>query len=379
MYRKHAPPYCQRCLATFANEEQLKEHAQAEVPCTVQKGAIRHKGITPQQLKELKSRKRPNKDVGRTEEDRWVEMYTLLFPDIPRDRIPSPCEFLWPMTPLSLRLLTTSSDCDLKSHEGLPNVDAFLTRLLDGGDLHTRIARQLEERLRLIPGAQSNFAQVQLPDIIRSCIREELRNLQQQLLAGQESSFTSGTQVEPPAGGVDGPDSHGTAQAGSQFSSIPLPPEAPMPQEQRIPDVVLLDNNPDPWLPPQGHAHLDAIFRETHFPDPLAEGVDDFTETTDSNSNNSNNHSRHLVPTAAAFSATGWPSAMLAGPPMLSPGLLSEPLSFDGFQFAETGPASLHGTLANMPNSTFLFTQEDKSGNPAAGDATGHQMDQYRY
>lgn len=100
MYRKHAPPYCQRCHVTFADEKGLEEHAQAEIPCIVRKGPLSHQGITPEQRTRLKSRKKVNRDANQTEEERWVELYSLLFPEVPKDQIPSPCE--WWLLPLPL-------------------------------------------------------------------------------------------------------------------------------------------------------------------------------------------------------------------------------------------------------------------------------------
>lgn len=78
-------------------------------------------------------------------------------------------------------------DYDLKSYEELltPTIAAAFRQLLDE-DLPNRIASQLEERLGLIPGAQSNFVQAQLPDIIRNCIQEALDSVPPQLLARDE-------------------------------------------------------------------------------------------------------------------------------------------------------------------------------------------------
>jgi hypothetical protein len=257
-------------------------------------------------------------------------------------------------------------DYDFKSYENLlsPNMAAAFRQLLDE-DLPTRIARQLEDRLRLIPGAQSNFVQAQLPDMIRTCIQEALSNVPPQLLAGDEPTPLRESQLDPPAGTAKGPDSHGTAQIGSQFASIAPPQETPVPSEQDLPEVTLPSHS-QLWVPIPDQLDLGAIFGEDYFPNPLAETADGLRESNNSQS----------FPTATAFTTIGFPSAMLAGTPVPSPSLLPD-LSFDRFDFAGAGTLSFHGALGNMPNSAFLFTQEDKPS--SNGNVAGHQLDQYTY
>jgi len=50
-------------------------------------------GVTPQVYEKLRSKKKTQRD--QTEEDRWREIYKLLFP---KEMIPSPCEFLYSLT-----------------------------------------------------------------------------------------------------------------------------------------------------------------------------------------------------------------------------------------------------------------------------------------
>ncbi|OIW23839.1 hypothetical protein CONLIGDRAFT_111396 [Coniochaeta ligniaria NRRL 30616] len=344
VYRKHAPPYCQRCHITFADEKGLEEHLQAETPCTVRKGRLSHQGITPEQRTRLKSRKKVNRDANQTEEDRWIELYSLLFPEVPKEQIPSPYY-------------------DLKSYEELltPTIAAAFRQLLDE-DLPNRIARQLEERLRLVPGAQSNFVQAQLPDIIRNCIQEALDSVPPQLLARDEPTPSPETQVDPPASLANAPDSHNTAQIGSQFASMEPAQEIYRTHGESMPEVTLPDNV-HAWVPSQDH--LGAIFSETYFPNPLAESPDGLMGT----------NNRQSFPVATAFTTIGFPSAMLAGTPVISPTLPE--MSFDGLDFTDSGYDTFRGTLASMHNTSFLFTQDEKSS--PNGNAAGHQYDQYTY
>ena len=50
-----------------------------------------HEGFTKDQEKRLRSRKKTNADM--TDEDKWCEIYMILFPDDGENAIPSPCKF----------------------------------------------------------------------------------------------------------------------------------------------------------------------------------------------------------------------------------------------------------------------------------------------
>ncbi|KAH8889025.1 hypothetical protein GQ53DRAFT_843119 [Thozetella sp. PMI_491] len=87
LYRNHIMPlYCQRCWVIFDTEAQLDSHKllpRAEM-CEVRPGQPLD-GITPAQVKELKSRKKRSR--CQTEASRWRDIYRLLFPG---DQVPSP-------------------------------------------------------------------------------------------------------------------------------------------------------------------------------------------------------------------------------------------------------------------------------------------------
>ncbi|KAH8895961.1 hypothetical protein GQ53DRAFT_838856 [Thozetella sp. PMI_491] len=83
IYRCHRHLYCPRCKVIFENKPQLDLHVEAsrEDICDVRPG--RPPGITPEQERQLRSKKRPA--GGRSEEEKWRNIYALLFPneDIP--------------------------------------------------------------------------------------------------------------------------------------------------------------------------------------------------------------------------------------------------------------------------------------------------------
>jgi hypothetical protein len=87
LYRNHrTAPFCKR----FETDELLDSHetVAAALICEILPGQP-PEGITPKQVTELKSKAKlhPNQ----TEEDRWKEIFKLLFPG--KD-VPSPCKLL---------------------------------------------------------------------------------------------------------------------------------------------------------------------------------------------------------------------------------------------------------------------------------------------
>ena len=95
LYRCHQMVrHCRRCWKTFKAQTQLDSHmtvAAADI-CEVQ--PVRTpEGITPDQEKRLRSRKKTS--PTQSDEDRWKDIYRLLFPN---EEIPSPCKtFIVPL------------------------------------------------------------------------------------------------------------------------------------------------------------------------------------------------------------------------------------------------------------------------------------------
>lgn len=55
----------------------------------MQQNRIPHEGFTKDQEKKLRSRKKAQPNM--TDEDKWVEIYMILFPDDDPDSVPTPC------------------------------------------------------------------------------------------------------------------------------------------------------------------------------------------------------------------------------------------------------------------------------------------------
>ncbi|KAH6855545.1 hypothetical protein B0I37DRAFT_411529 [Chaetomium sp. MPI-CAGE-AT-0009] len=89
LYRRHALPIqCPRCWDTFKEDSQLQSHLQQDPPCSVRRNRTLHEGFTKDQERRLRSRKKTHADM--TDEDKWREIYMILFPDDEQDAIPSP-------------------------------------------------------------------------------------------------------------------------------------------------------------------------------------------------------------------------------------------------------------------------------------------------
>jgi hypothetical protein len=81
--------HCERCWQTFNNQQKLKAHITVDATeiCQVTPGQ-QPDGLTPEMERKLRSRKKAHRD--QTDDDRWKEMYRLLFPN---EVVPSPCKF----------------------------------------------------------------------------------------------------------------------------------------------------------------------------------------------------------------------------------------------------------------------------------------------
>jgi hypothetical protein len=87
IYRCHqTPAHCKRCWATFKSQQQLDAHitVASEDICEVRQGPA-PEGITPAIERQLRSRKKAHRN--QSDEDRWRDIYKILFPN---SEVPSP-------------------------------------------------------------------------------------------------------------------------------------------------------------------------------------------------------------------------------------------------------------------------------------------------
>ncbi|KAL3301684.1 Nicotinate-nucleotide diphosphorylase [Colletotrichum asianum] len=86
LHRTHRQkPNCPRCRTTFSAEAEVREHLKSQSLCEVLEG-VSVEGFDEVQEKQLKSKKRGR--VVKSEQDKWREIYRILFPD--SSEIPDP-------------------------------------------------------------------------------------------------------------------------------------------------------------------------------------------------------------------------------------------------------------------------------------------------
>lgn len=89
LYRAHCQSiYCPRCYGTFDAESDLANHLRS-AQCSVNEPQP-IEGIDRETLKVLRKRS----PAFRLEEDKWRDVYLLLFPEVEEEDIPSPCAYL---------------------------------------------------------------------------------------------------------------------------------------------------------------------------------------------------------------------------------------------------------------------------------------------
>ncbi|KAF5695777.1 hypothetical protein FDENT_83 [Fusarium denticulatum] len=84
LYRRHILPKfrCNRCRQDFKSAFNLNEHQRADNICQRQNEDLAEEGINKEQERLLRVRKRNNgKSRQVAEEEKWVDMYKILFPD----------------------------------------------------------------------------------------------------------------------------------------------------------------------------------------------------------------------------------------------------------------------------------------------------------
>ncbi|KAK3346466.1 hypothetical protein B0T25DRAFT_279112 [Lasiosphaeria hispida] len=155
IYRRHQrPPFrCTRCLDAFDDEDKLTEHLRADPPCDIKTEPPEEETIYISKTQELALRKRKREVL---EEERWFNVFRILFPNFPAGQLPSPYhETLFQEQPANPA-----------------NLDEFRAFLLQ--ELPSRIASGVNEHLRIQPpGAQ---IERDMTELIRSTMQEVMED-----------------------------------------------------------------------------------------------------------------------------------------------------------------------------------------------------------
>jgi hypothetical protein len=86
LYRHHRIFPCQRCKTLFNDQQEVNDHLKEPKGCELLE-VVQHDGITNEIVEKLRSKKKAHRD--QSEEDRWKEIYQILFPG---EMVPSPCK-----------------------------------------------------------------------------------------------------------------------------------------------------------------------------------------------------------------------------------------------------------------------------------------------
>ncbi|KAL2024336.1 hypothetical protein VTK56DRAFT_8818 [Thermocarpiscus australiensis] len=148
VYRNHSmrslKNCCLRCFEHFDKPESLKSHQRAEVSCKLKQKS--EDTITEEQEKLLRARSKPHS----SEEEKWKEMYRILFPD---ETVPSP--YFDPDSEASPKTqrsrFKSMEECKEFLRTELPRlvrpvVEQFVDRLLE--DIQTKVNQKTAEIVR---------------------------------------------------------------------------------------------------------------------------------------------------------------------------------------------------------------------------------------
>jgi len=93
LYSHHQQPKdrCGRCGGCFEDKLALDAHFARDEACKVRRPLPQMDGFDEKQEAQLKSRKRSV--VPLSEVEKWRQVYSILFPQVPQEHVPSPCEF----------------------------------------------------------------------------------------------------------------------------------------------------------------------------------------------------------------------------------------------------------------------------------------------
>lgn len=133
---------CNRCRQDFKSAFNLNEHQRADNICQRQNEDFAEEGINEEQERLLRIRKRKNgKSRQVAEEEKWVDMYKILFPD--DDPIPTPCK----LTPLNTQSRSNMfSDPELCHLQPDQEIELPRANVLDSFEDYAR--REFSRRMR---------------------------------------------------------------------------------------------------------------------------------------------------------------------------------------------------------------------------------------
>jgi hypothetical protein len=109
LYRYHRIFPCQRCKVLFKDQQEVNQHLKEPKACELVE-IDQVDGVTSDMMERLRCKKKVHK--GQTEDEKWEEIYKLLFPN---EIAPSPCKW-----PLSRPSASTSPSLNYRTYDLIP-------------------------------------------------------------------------------------------------------------------------------------------------------------------------------------------------------------------------------------------------------------------
>ncbi|KAK4185811.1 hypothetical protein QBC35DRAFT_296604 [Podospora australis] len=146
VYRSHSSKnYCQRCMEHFESGEELQEHCQSEKPCKLIKNKTAD-FCSDAKEKSLRARIKS----GLSEEEKWQDMYKMLFPG---EKVPSPHYDSSDETSATPQKSRFKNDDEIKDHLRVhlprlvrPLMERYVDELFQ--DIQERVNRKAQEIVR---------------------------------------------------------------------------------------------------------------------------------------------------------------------------------------------------------------------------------------
>ncbi len=187
IYRRHSLPIrCHRCQQPFDGERTLIEHSQADVPCEKRTEPCETiEGCSKEQESQLRCRK---KRPGQSEEDKWTQMYRVLFGK--DTEVPRPCKNV-----LILALFfgtDIQADCDIQPDpDHFAKLEDCLLRILP-----EKLPQDINDGLMRIKQPLDDDQRERLPEIIRHALEEAIPDCLSRFFSSMPSSMPR-TEVHP--------------------------------------------------------------------------------------------------------------------------------------------------------------------------------------
>ncbi|KAI3322072.1 hypothetical protein HD806DRAFT_500917 [Xylariaceae sp. AK1471] len=179
LFRKHKLPKfkCNRCGRVFKGSLGLTEHQRSNEVCELRPVGL-EEGIDENQEEQLKSRKKGT--TNKTDHDKWVDVYRILFPGVDSSSIPSPYYNYATGENLGAIQIKHAPKC---CHETLAAYGYYLEK-----ELPLRIEQELRQDIRLDLGTANQDLKGLISEIVRSAQPEMLKHFQESSVPQEKPS-----------------------------------------------------------------------------------------------------------------------------------------------------------------------------------------------